>query len=190
MFPLCSHRSTCDKSIQYGVHCYQHKLLQWGKLQQIVEGNSISLPKNQTGFAWGRRMKCPSSTTIQMESVSCSFHSQFICGTAQGKNKDDFFSPCLFLHIDALCNVALCWHLYLDNSIKKNQKQDNDKESENLLSQMYFHLIQVKWKNELRILEQIIFFSVSRDFRHTRGFLTTYNKFFLGFCFETYLCGV
>lgn len=152
MFPLCSLRSICDKSIQYAVHYYKQNLLQRGKLEQILEGNSTSLPKNQTGFAWERRMKCPSSTTIQEESVSCSFRLQFICGTARGKIKMIFFFvPASFTYWCSLQYSTLLTPLS-GQSIKKNQKQGNDKESENLLSQMYFHLIQVKWKNELRIL--------------------------------------
>lgn len=75
----------------------------------------IAFPKYQTGFAWERRMKCPSSTTIQVESASCSFLLQFICSTAWAKNKDDFFFSLHFLHIHALSNIAPCWHLYLDN---------------------------------------------------------------------------
>lgn len=59
--------------------------------------------------------------------------------------KKRFFFSLHFLHIDGLCNKALCNMLTpLSGQSIKNQKQDNDKESENLPSQMYLHLIQVK----------------------------------------------
>lgn len=105
------------------------------------------------------------------------------------KIKMIFFLPAFFTYSCCLQYSTMLTPLS-GQSIKKNQKQDNDKESENLLSQMYFHLIRVKWKNDLRILYQIIFFLISGVFRHTKGFLITYYKFFLGFCFEIYLCGV
>lgn len=87
-------------------------------------------------------MKCPPSTTIQVESVASSFRLQFICGTARGKN-EDLFSPaslkywCFLQYNTKLTPLS-------GQSIKKTQIQGHGKKSENAPSQIYFQLSQMK----------------------------------------------
>jgi len=68
-----------------------------------------------------------------MESVSCSFHLQSICGTAWGKNKDFFFPSA---SVKYWCSLQYNTTLtpLSGQSIMKNQKQGHGKESENALS--------------------------------------------------------